>query len=174
MIYRLPGWLAFQGEDELLDESHTIIYIIYIIWLKAMCICKLDTGTCSNWSDSKNIIEYRLIFGSRHVCFIYPPWNQYSAWTWMVGILVSFLGWPIFRGELLVSGRVNHYLTDILFHEILFKYLLLDNRIPPKELHLSTKGLCLEKKSSATCDVFFDRSINLKALNSCKATNACL
>ena len=110
MIYRLPRWLAFQGEDELLDESHTIIYI-YIIWLKAMCICKLDTGTCSNWSDSKNIIEYRLIFGSRHVCFIYPPWNQYSAWTWMVGILVSFLGWPIFRGELLVSGSVGSHIT---------------------------------------------------------------
>ena len=26
---------------------------------------------------------------------------------WNVGMLVSFLGWPIFRGELLVSGSVT-------------------------------------------------------------------
>ena len=27
----------------------------------------------------------------------YTPENQPSTWKWMVGILVSFLGWPIFR-----------------------------------------------------------------------------
>ena len=32
--------------------------------------------------------------------YIYPPWNQHSTRELMVGILVSFWGWPIFRGSL--------------------------------------------------------------------------
>ena len=46
------------------------------------------------------------------------PENQPSTWRWMVGILVSSLGWPIFRGELLVLGRV-------MFNLLISKELLL-------------------------------------------------
>ena len=57
------------------------------------------------------------------------------TWKWMVGILSRFLlGWPIWRGELLVSGRVNHMalwnlnvtwngietrIQQVIFHELL-------------------------------------------------------
>ena len=35
-----------------------------------------------------------------------PETNSKSTWKWMVGRLNFLLGWPIFRGELLVSGRI--------------------------------------------------------------------
>ena len=42
-----------------------------------------------------------------HRAFTLPKTNSNSTWKWMVGILSRFiLGWSIFRGELLVSGRV--------------------------------------------------------------------
>jgi len=48
-------------------------------------------------------------FGGSIPYFFYPvtiPETNIIHEKWMVGILVSFLGWSIFRGELLVLGII--------------------------------------------------------------------
>ena len=54
----------------------------------------------------------KLSFVSPWLCFLVLarrftlPETNIAPETWMVGVLVSSSGWPIFRCELLVSGRI--------------------------------------------------------------------
>ena len=48
---------------------------------------------------------------------VYPPWNWQQVCTWkcMLGINTSFLcEWPMFRGEMLVSGSVSWFFVGQL------------------------------------------------------------
>ena len=50
-----------------------------------------------------------------------PLWNYHSTWTWMVGILQFLLGWPIFQGPMLVSGRNPHLFDQANFISLVKK-----------------------------------------------------
>ncbi len=81
-------------------------------WFTIRNIHGRDGRESSNWAAS-NRQWYSSVLGEiRPPIFCgrlhYPPLKlTVRTWKWMIGRLNFLLGWPIFRGELLVSGRVH-------------------------------------------------------------------
>ena len=67
-----------------------------------------------------------------------PETNGKSAWKWMVGILLSYWGGLyVFRGDVLVSGRVI-MLTGAGCHPTIYDEVVLNNWIPDQESSFSS------------------------------------
>ena len=97
--------------------------IFTYIWL--VCIINVGKYTIHGW-DGLWLIDFVSFFLYLLMCCSFYEWSPPSdiwlkqpkdgqipflkltarTWKWMVRLLVSFLGWPIFRCELLVSGSV--------------------------------------------------------------------
>ncbi len=63
----------------------------------------------------------------------YPPWNNIAPENGWLEYDRFLLGWPIFRGELLVSGSVTHIAHT---YNPVFKFHLWDTRTRPRNHHL--------------------------------------
>ena len=96
---RGPTWVGVHPGDTRRDPWSFCLSTPGSFCRFAGCSSCVRRGTGIQGAEDEKMYWYPLL--KLTVC-------SENGWLEYVGILVSFLGWPIFRGELLVSGSVSH------------------------------------------------------------------
>ena len=127
-VHHVKYWGCFFGKEKI-GENHlchhqpSVVPVTWTCYEKQQTQHEFQVGfsppriwdmSLNSWVALNGGERCWWIWGSDKCWWIeYPPWNSQQVHPKMDGWHTRFLlGWPIFRGELLVSGRVYHYNLD--------------------------------------------------------------